>query len=866
MVNRPVTIRIPCAGFDPGATVAVKVLELQNLGGDPIDTLQAKVDQDGASATVTWTYDHSQHQDKVSRACFVFMVEASGRSAMSRPLEFLDHFEATVTDANGNVAANRDVVLHADRGTDVRATTDAQGKVSVDVPPGQYHVQLLAPAPRAPVTTAPRGAGPAQAAPGDDESTVAAAGDQNGAAAGGGGGSAAPADAQPGAGPGAAGSAPHVEIPTLKVPACIAPDVDAAEIKYEIVDPSAAITTATLALLDGNGAVLSSRELTADERANGPHTLSWKGEVFGPSPPELPGGFVTLDHSPYAIQVTATSANGTAPSPKVPVEVRCTGISLELGPKSLLSEARDQALYDTLGELPAPGSMKKLVLVSDLFRADSGEVSSDASFTKYRDDPTQGWGDGPRVPIVARALFRSSTGTDVLAPKAWGDRRVLWDWSGVAEDTSKLAPAAKTYIDGARAYSPDSRGNLCHVDFGGKRSPDGKPAVFLQAGSVPLVPANTRFGAALTGPAVGGDLDGLSGVLFQPSRIAGDLWKVTVFFGAATADLDQAGNINAPLTRATGCFEVWRRGHVVRYVKKNASVESIDFGPAKGHLAKAYIDLVVTSPSTMSDIQGFDYNAKVAENFADAFNGYGRDLAAVIKDPNLWVDPKISQLATGTSVMQFRSYGDLTDAAVAKRKAELVATGASEETAKSSAKSDVDAALAALMNLQQLSGHSSPDSEHAHGTLCALMASQVAQVLGLDVAGGVGITVMHFEGAANLGPQFEGGNTPFLVLDDASHRVVVNNFLWRGQDAAGRSALKNSRETTTAHEIGHAFFLPHAAGTSDPDPTAHDKNDFDGCLMSYTTQDHFCGVCNLRLRGWNFTKLPGRGDKTEGSS
>src|SRR4051812_32612961 len=97
-VNKPVTIRIPCPGYDPGATVTVKVLELSNLGGDPVETLQATVDEAGASATVRWTYDHSQHQDKVSGACFVLLVEANGRSTMSRPIQFLDHFAATVAD------------------------------------------------------------------------------------------------------------------------------------------------------------------------------------------------------------------------------------------------------------------------------------------------------------------------------------------------------------------------------------------------------------------------------------------------------------------------------------------------------------------------------------------------------------------------------------------------------------------------------------------------------------------------------------------------------------------------------------------------------------------------------------------------
>ncbi|HWC99281.1 MAG TPA: carboxypeptidase-like regulatory domain-containing protein [Candidatus Sulfopaludibacter sp.] len=70
----------------------------------------------------------------------------------------------------------------------------------------------------------------------------------------------------------------------------------------------------------------------------------------------------------------------------------------------------------------------------------------------------------------------------------------------------------------------------------------------------------------------------------------------------------------------------------------------------------------------------------------------------------------------------------------------------------------------------------------------------------------------------------------------------------------------------TAHEMGHLFFLRHWENAKDTHPTFHDLNDHN-CLMSYgvdpalgrvalpfQTQGrftpHFCGKCNLGLRGW----------------
>ena len=65
-----------------------------------------------------------------------------------------------------------------------------------------------------------------------------------------------------------------------------------------------------------------------------------------------------------------------------------------------------------------------------------------------------------------------------------------------------------------------------------------------------------------------------------------------------------------------------------------------------------------------------------------------------------------------------------------------------------------------------------------------------------------------------------------------------------------------------AHEAGHAIFLPHAptVNLQSTDPTrtkegCHVKGD--NCLMNYDVDsEHFCGVCMLRMRGWDWQPLP----------
>jgi hypothetical protein len=63
-----------------------------------------------------------------------------------------------------------------------------------------------------------------------------------------------------------------------------------------------------------------------------------------------------------------------------------------------------------------------------------------------------------------------------------------------------------------------------------------------------------------------------------------------------------------------------------------------------------------------------------------------------------------------------------------------------------------------------------------------------------------------------------------------------------------------------SHEFGHHVFLPHAKYPLANQPggfqvNRHDDTD-SGCLMTYSGTRHgFCGLCQLRMRGWSATKL-----------
>lgn len=227
------------------------------------------------------------------------------------------------------------------------------------------------------------------------------------------------------------------------------------------------------------------------------------------------------------------------------------------------------------------------------------------------------WGHGPRLPLLAYAWIRKNDGghTDAHVDKVLAGARLLWDWQESSPDRWKQATQTETHGGGDvtrqwlgnllqqhnGAAVPQGSSN-CPAVFGGKVG--GAQPVFLPQptagngkGSLPfkVTPCQTRTHAAVSEF----DATGKTGVLFQPSRMAGDHYVVRSYL--YTGDhLDSLADLEAAdvAKGSPGTFEVHKRVHVHHLVLTdlpgvavNDLVETVRVRAS----AQAYLDLQVTT-------------------------------------------------------------------------------------------------------------------------------------------------------------------------------------------------------------------------------------------------------------------------------
>ncbi|MFO0651210.1 MAG: hypothetical protein U0326_33610 [Polyangiales bacterium] len=587
---------------------------------------------------------------------------------------------------------------------------------------------------------------------------------------------------------------------------------------------------------------------------------------------QYPDGYLTVASPLYLLRARITSVSGgyrARPSRVTLIEVRVASVTLEWAPagdRDLLPQVRadvtntfladtlalEAALVNTLAGT-AVNADHEVVLDSNYFTTNltqEGNTATDILYNIHRDR----WGHGPRIPLLAKVRLVDAHGAAVDAPLGLGGARFLWDWDDRHAQAKQdrwlqgtIPPQIKAFVTDAldcmvqaeadAGEAPEGSTNT-HRIHGGKRGTGSEP-VFPQeaaaayapntaakiANAFPFVvdPCPDRRWAALSKPRTQGFLAGYTGVIFQPSRMAGDIYKVRVFFvpddhfpfDTATPGLPTAPNFP---TDTSGYFEVWR---------------------------SLSIKYLVRAPSVI----GLTVNA-----FENTYKDGGMKLLGLAAPVDLSTDVQWGN-AMATALVQTKAaphfqMGNYT----------LLRNGALDPQTTAS-----DAGIA-FDNIA-LDWTASHVQQNA-----ALFATRFAEAAGREYAQNAlaayrGVALFSFgkkhRFIANEAPT-SGSTSSALATRDRA-----NLFLYHDPGAGVPSptnyfpnGASKGYEAVAAHEIAHTIALVHAPvnTTAAPDqhqvwwgvPTVGPSDANQVCVMNYHSHsEHFCGVCVLRLRGWN---------------
>lgn len=421
---------------------------------------------------------------------------------------------------------------------------------------------------------------------------------------------------------------------------CIAPKDDAAVIKWTLENPDNA-TTLTLELYRaGDGAAIWTR--TLDAKATKAVSSDWDGSFNADEWTRsdlFPHGMLTAEHSPYMLKAIAGTNAETAKTTRwTYIDVIVEKLELLWGGRAIIpatvrndidndhrakSVAGEAAINDYLvtktavGGTLDPADVLNVDLPCNRFidwMYDFDEVHDQRKSTLYLKHKEQ-WGGGVRVPLKAKIFLRKADGSSVHggeSAKALGGTRFLWDWHSRDEIAGLGARAldgrVQTFLSESLDYKrTDPTGPAdstnCHEEHGGKRGPNSQVFPDIAPADFPFTVnrCTDRVWASYSTAELTGMNAGFTGVLFQPSRMAGDTYKVRVYApldGGNPDTLDVQAKTPAGLRSdytdlayaESGTFVINRKIRV-RYVRKAGTMTSAVLATIGEEYAKANVIL-----------------------------------------------------------------------------------------------------------------------------------------------------------------------------------------------------------------------------------------------------------------------------------
>jgi hypothetical protein len=694
-----------------------------------------------------------------------------------------------------------------------------------------------------------------------------------------------------------------------------APEKETPDIEFELDDPYGLIEEAKLELFtrfqEDALWTLDLKKVGEDTYIHGEHKLKWDGRVIkdptavqaGTQTGEtmghdltqfdadktihenFPDGYLTVAYPPYKFKLTVSDkkegeADRTVRTAWTYFHILLNKIELELGDKKALPPAPgggkpdlDALVYDDTdaeslnGSLPAENSSKKVILTSNIYKNSNGQMHDRSDFQAYETL----WGDGPNIPVFAKAWVADSGDQPVEAPKALGKAKFLWDAEDVPEASSSVhgghhAKAKKFIEKGVDYYRKTSKpkGDNCHKDRGGKRGDDTK-FIFpkqdgygygfggdfdsdpeqnaLQDRKFPfkVVQCDPRKWSSYSYAWTKGTLASKTGVLFQPSRMAGDAYKLTVYLAydrrldkkdksekivLDTEDNEVLKKVNKAIKATSGTFEIWRRLNFVKYMKKTATVTpNFTVATFQNYYKQAYVQVVYTAGAPVIMTKA-DFDAKVATA-----------VSAEAWDDQLMFSTG-SQYDAGDHALDFVDRAGWRTAVKA---------------AKTWTDADMDAYAGTVLDTD------AKYNAFADGVASRVL-TKVCEAL-MDAADGINLFQFneHYNLATAVGGSRLNGFAPGAAVGPKkADPTNTQCFFVLCAGTTNYGADSNTPEQTVTHEIGHCLFMAHAPKVKATDEanrhdsSVHDK-DFKNCSMSYNydAERKWCGYCLFRLRGWD---------------
>jgi len=477
----------------------------------------------------------------------------------------------------------------------------------------------------------------------------------------------------------------------------------------------------------------------------------------------------------------------------------------------------------------------------------------------------------------------------------------------IPNQASGVGPLLRYTTEEARNADPDDpQGANCHSDRGGKRGIGSTADGSDVAGVLFETSSRKGFNEAHSGrelphkpypvaqvAAVDGDShkhavvaktneDGEAGVVFTPSRMGGDRYKLRIYLGPPTRASD--GSEDEAVLFETGTFVMWRHLRLARYF------QVVPGDPDPALLAEVNPTYGITSNSR--------YRRRVGVQNTPGLNTGNWSATEGSPAPQF----------AGPIIMWARAWCEFEiDRGALSGGSPLAVTTAQYNAARRQALADGianQASVGASYNLPNLLylEPGAPALTPATGLACvpmrtaeaynAMPTTTAAQRIGMKTgAGAFGANATHQGRIGSLHLRIllrgftrslsQNGFLPgFVVIQSAmgcTWQIIGQNgdfsgiainyragHLWYGNAVYTPANFPYGYDSNMIHEMGHCHYREHGPGRN-PNPATpaggnnqvkHDNLQTSICVMSYKkSEGDLCGMCNMGLRGWDIRNM-----------